>query len=209
MDLSLTEDQSMIQEMARKFAQSELAPVAERLDQEGDRTHFLHNLKRLAELGFMSLNINGQYGGTEAGSVVFSLSVAEIAKACASTAVTMSVTNMVAEVIQAVASEAQKNTYLPRLCSGEYPAGGFCLTETTAGSDPSGMKTTAVLDGGEWVLNGAKQFITSAEYAGVFVVWAVPDKNVPKGKGISCFLVENGTPGLTVSKAEKKWFFAE
>ncbi|HEY5718714.1 MAG TPA: acyl-CoA dehydrogenase family protein, partial [Motiliproteus sp.] len=193
MDLSLTEDQAMIQEMARKFAQSELAPVAEKLDQHGDREQFLANLKQLAELGFMGLNVDADYGGAEAGSVVFSLAITEIAKACASTAVTMSVTNMVAEVIQAVASEEQKSRYLPKLCSGEYPAGAFCLTETTAGSDPSNMKTSAVLDGDEWVLNGAKQFITSAEYAGVFVVWAVTDKNAPKGTGISCFLVEHGT----------------
>lgn len=204
MDMTLTEDQAMIQDMARKFAQTELAPVAEKLDHEGDRTLFLNNLKSLAELGFMGLNVDGEYGGAEAGTVVFSLAITEIAKACASTAVTMSVTNMVAEVIQAVASEDQKNQYLPKLCSGEYPAGGFCLTETTAGSDPSNMKTTAVMDGDEWVLNGAKQFITSAEYAGVFVVWAVTDKSQPRGKGISCFLVENNTPGLTVSKAEKK-----
>ncbi|MEH6579385.1 MAG: acyl-CoA dehydrogenase family protein [Amphritea sp.] len=204
MDMTLTEDQAMIQDMARKFAQTELAPVAEKLDQEGDRALFLANLKKLAELGFMGLNIDGQYGGTEAGTVVFSLAVTEVAKACASTAVTMSVTNMVAEVIQAIASEEQKNKYLPRICSGEYPAGGFCLTETTAGSDPSNMKTTAVLDGDEWVLNGAKQFITSAEYAGVFVVWAVTDKSLSQGKGISCFLVENEIPGLSISKAEKK-----
>lgn len=204
MDMTLNEDQTMIQDMARKFAQTELAPVAEKLDQEGDRELFLKNLNNLAELGFMGLNIDGQYGGTEAGTVAFSLAITEIAKACASTAVSMSVTNMVAEVIQVIASEDQKNRYLPKLCSGEYAAGGFCLTETTAGSDPSNMKTTAVLEGDEWVLNGAKQFISSAEYAGVFVVWAVTDKSLPKGKGISCFLVENNIPGLSVSKAEKK-----
>lgn len=204
MNLTLTEDQSMIQEMARRFAQSELAPVAEKMDQQGDREQFLSHLKQLAELGFMGMNIHDQYGGTDAGTVAFSLAITEVAKGCASTAVTMSVTNMVAEVIQVVASEEQKSRYLPKLCSGEYPAGGFCLTETTAGSDPSNMKTTATLEGDYWVLNGAKQFITSAEYAGVFVVWAVTDKSQPKGKGISCFLVENNTPGLSVSKAEKK-----
>jgi len=204
MDLSLSEEQSMIHDMANKFAQSELAPVAAKLDQQGDRELFLSNLKKLAELGFMGLSVNGEYGGTEADAVVFSLAITEIAKACASTAVTMSVTNMVAEVIQAVASEEQKKNYLPKLCSGEYAAGGFCLTESTAGSDPSAMKTSAVLDGDEWVLNGAKQFISSAEYAGVFVVWAVTDKEAAKGKGISCFLVENGTPGLIVAKPEKK-----
>ena len=204
MDLTLTEDQAMIQDMARKFAQSELAPVAEKLDQEGDRTLLLENLNKLAGLGFMGLNIDSQYGGTDAGTVVFSLAITEIARACAATAATMSVTNMVAEVIQAVASEEQKNRYLPKLCSGEYPAGGFCLTETTAGSDPSNMKTTAVLEGDEWVINGAKQFITSAEYAGVFVLWAVTDKSQPQGRGISCFLVEKDAPGLSISKAEKK-----
>ncbi len=204
MDLSLSEDQAMIQDMARKFAQAELAPVAEKLDQEGDRELFLANLKKLAELGFMGLNVDAEYGGAEAGTVVFSLAVTEIARACASTAVSMSVTNMVAEVIQAVASDSQKQAYLPKLCSGEYSAGGFCLTETAAGSDPSAMKTTAQLDGDSWVLNGAKQFISSAEYAGVFVVWAVTDRDAAKGTGISCFLVERDAPGLSVSKAEKK-----
>ena len=204
MDLTLTEDQAMIQDMARKFAQTELAPAAEKLDGEGDRELFLGNLKKLAELGFMGLNIDSEFGGTEAGSVVFSLVITEVAKACASTAVTLSVTNMVAEVIQAIASQEQKNHYLPKICSGEYAAGGFCLTETTAGSDPSNMQMTAVLEGDEWVLNGAKQFITSAEYAGVFVVWAVTDKSAAKGKGISCFLVEKQVSGLLVSKAEKK-----
>lgn len=204
MNLALTETQAMIQDMARQFAQAELAPVAEKLDQQGDRKQFLRNLKRLAELGFMGLNIDEEYEGTDVGTVAFSLAITEIAKACASTAVTLSVTNMVAEVIQAVACEEQKNHYLPKLCSGEYAAGGFCLTEASAGSDPSNMKTSAVLEGDEWVLNGAKQFITSAEYAGVFVVWAVTDKDQPKGKGISCFLVESNTPGLIISKAEQK-----
>ncbi|MCP5170275.1 MAG: acyl-CoA dehydrogenase family protein [Hahellaceae bacterium] len=204
MDFSLSEEQSFIQTTARKFAESELAPVAEELDQVGNRPVFLNNLKQLAELGFMGLNVKGEYGGTEAGTVAFSLALTELARGCASTAVTTSVTNMVAEVIQAVGSDAQKAHYLPKLCSGDYPAGGFCLTETGAGSDPSAMRTHAVKDGDFWVLNGSKQFITSGEYAGVFVVWAVTDKNLPKGKGISCFLVEAGTPGLIVGKAEKK-----
>jgi alkylation response protein AidB-like acyl-CoA dehydrogenase len=152
----------------------------------------------------MGLNIDAEHGGSEAGTVAFSLAITEIAKACASTAVTMSVNNMVAEVIQTVASQAQKEKYLPKLCGGEYSAGAFCLTETTAGSDPSNMKTTAELDGDEWVLNGNKQFITSAEYAGIFIVWAVTDKTLSRGKGISCFLVEQGTSGLCISKAEEK-----
>lgn len=204
MDLSLTEEQQLISDTARQFAQTELAPVASQLDREGNQPLFLENLKKLAELGFMGLNIDAEFGGSEAGVIAFSLAITEIAKACASTAVTMSVTNMVAEVIQSVANQAQKERYLPKICQGDYAAGGFCLTEAGAGSDPSAMRTTAEKDGDEWVLNGTKLYITSAEYAGVFVVWAVTDKAAPRGKGISCFLVENGLPGLEISKPEAK-----
>jgi alkylation response protein AidB-like acyl-CoA dehydrogenase len=204
MDLSLNDEQSMIQQMARKFADSELARAAAKLDQHGDRSLFLRNLSELAKLGFMGLNVDANYGGTEAGTVAFSVALTEISRGCASTAVTTSVTNMVAEVIQSIGSEEQKSTYLPKLCNGEFAAGAFCLTEMGAGSDPSGMKTSATLDGDEWVLNGNKQFITSGEYAGVFVVWAVTDKSAPQGKGISCFLVDADAPGISVSPGEHK-----
>lgn len=204
MDMSLNENQLLIQQTAKRFAETELDPVADKLMAEGGREIFLSNLKNLAQLGFMGLNIDADYGGSEAGTIAFSLAITEIAKACASTAVTMSVNNMVAEVIQAVASKAQKEKYLPKLCAGEYSAGAFCLTETSAGSDPSNMKTTAVLEGDEWVLNGNKQFITSAEYAGIFIVWAVTDRTLARGKGISCFLVEKDTLGMSISKAEQK-----
>ncbi len=204
MDISLTEEQSFIQDTAKRFAENELAPVAAQHDHAKDQTLFLSNLKKLAELGFMGLNVSSEYGGTEAGVVSFSLAITEIARACASTAVTMSVTNMVAEVIQVIANEEQKQKYLPKLCSGEYAAGGFCLSEAGAGSDPAGMKTRAVKDGDDWILNGTKMWITSAEYAGVFVVWAVTDPEAKKGKGISCFLVEADTPGMTIGKPEEK-----
>ena len=204
MNLDLTEDQKMIQDTARNIAKSELEPVAAKLDEQDDRPTFLKNLKKLAELGQMGINVKAEYGGSEAGVVAFSLAITEIARACASTAVTMSVNNMVCEVIQAIGSEEQKKTYIPKICSGEYPAGGFGLTETTAGSDPAGMRCSAVLDGDHWVLNGNKIFITSAEYAGVFVVWAITDKTAKKGKGISTFLVENGTKGFNVGRAEHK-----
>jgi alkylation response protein AidB-like acyl-CoA dehydrogenase len=204
MYLELTEEQKLIQETARDFARSELEPIAATLDREGDHPAFLTNLRKLADLGFMGLNVHGAYGGSEAGVIAFSVAMTEIARACASTAVTVSVNNMVCEVIQAIGNEEQKEKYIPRICSGEYPAGAFALTETGAGSDPAGMTTTAVLDGSEWVLNGSKIFITSAPYAGVFVVWAVTDKEAPKGKGISCFLVEQGAPGLVIGKHEEK-----
>jgi len=204
MFLELTGEQRLIQDTAREFAKAELDPIAATLDQEGDPPAFLANLRKLAELGFMGLNVKDEYGGAEAGVVAFSVAITEIARACASTAVTLSVNNMVCEVIQAAGSEAQKKAYIPKICSGEFSAGAFGLTETGAGSDPSGVATQAVLDGDQWVLNGSKIFITSAPYAGVFVVWAVTDRSVPKGKGISCFLVEGGTPGLVIGKEEHK-----
>jgi alkylation response protein AidB-like acyl-CoA dehydrogenase len=111
---------------------------------------------------------------------------------------------MVAEVIQACGSDQQKQHYLPKLCCGDYPAAGFCLTESSAGSDPAGMKCRAAKEGDSWVLNGTKLYITSAEYAGLFVVWAVTDPQAPKGKGITCFLVEANNPGLSIGKAEHK-----
>jgi alkylation response protein AidB-like acyl-CoA dehydrogenase len=204
MFLDLTEEQKLIQDTARDFAKAELEPVAAELDRSDDRSPMLANLKKLAELGFMGLNVKEQYGGSEAGVVSFSVAITEIARACASTAVSVSVNNMAAEVIQAVGSEEQRAAYIPKICSGEFPAAGFCLTETCAGSDPAGMCTQAADDGDSWVLNGSKIFITSAPYAGVFVVWAVTDKEAPKGKGISCFLVEGGTRGLVIGKEEKK-----
>ena len=204
MYLELNEEQKLIQDTAREFARTELEPVAARLDQADDQAAFLGNLQKLAELGFMGLNIKDEYGGAQAGMVAFSVAITEIARACASTAVTVSVNNLVCDVIQAVGSEAQKKTYIPKICSGEYAAGSFALTEPGAGSDPAAMTTSAVLDGDKWVLNGTKRFISSAPYAGVFVVWAVTDKSAPKGKGISCFLVEAGMLGLIVGRAEQK-----
>ncbi len=204
MFLDLNEEQNLIRETAREFAEAELAPIAAALDRGEQQEQFLDNLKKLAELGFMGLNVKADYGGAEAGTIAFSVALTEIARACASTAVTFSVSNMVCEVIQAVGSEEQRRLYIPKICSGEFLAGAFALTETGAGSDPAAMTTIAVRDGGDWILNGSKIFITSAPYAGVFVVWAVTDRNVPKGKGISCFLVEAGTPGCIVGRAEEK-----
>jgi len=204
MHLQLVEEQQFIQDTARRFATDELAPIAEKLDAGEGRELLLANLQKLADLGFMGLNINADYGGTEAGSVAFSVALTELGRACASTAVTVSVTNMVGEVIQACGTEQQKQNYLPKLCSGEYPAGGFCLTESVAGSDPAGMKTRAVKEGDSWVVNGTKLYITSAKYAGLFVVWAVTDAEAAKGKGITCFLVEADNPGLSIGKAEHK-----
>lgn len=211
MDFGLSEEQELIRGTARDFAKKELEPVAASLDTGAEgpaadavRAPFLANLRKLAELGFMGLAVREEYGGTAAGAAAFSLAITELARACASTAVTVSVTNMVCEVIQAIGNEEQKRAYIPKLCSGEWLAGSFALTEAGAGSDPAAMSTKAVADGDSWVLEGSKVFISSAPYAGLFVVWAVTDPEAPRGKGISCFLVENGTPGLAVGREERK-----
>lgn len=204
MHFSLTDEEIMIRETAQRIAAERIAPLAEKLDQGEGRAEFLANLKTLAESGFMALNIDPEFGGTGAGTVAFALSIEALGYACASTGVTASVTNMVGEVIQAVGSQEQKETHLPKLADGTYPAGAFCLTEQQAGSDPSNMRTRTRRDGDHFIIDGEKLFITSAEYAGIFVVWAVTDPAAPKGKGISCFLVEAGTPGLVIGKAEKK-----
>ena len=204
MDFKLSDEQLMIQNTARSFAQKELAPVAQKLDREKDFSILVANVRKLAELGFMGLNVPEAYGGAQAGAVALSLALTEIGKVCSSTAVTMSVTNMVAELLMEFGSESQKQKYLPGLMSGEHVAGSFCLTESSAGSDPTGMKTTAVPCDGGYLINGSKLFITSAEYAGIFIVWAVTDRQAPRGRGISTFIVERGTPGCRAGRNEEK-----
>ncbi|MEW5725684.1 MAG: acyl-CoA dehydrogenase family protein [Thermodesulfobacteriota bacterium] len=205
MYLELTGEQRMIQEMAADFARTELEPVAAELDRTKNREILKANLKKMAELGLMTMAVPEKYGGAEVGAVAYSLAMTQIAKACAATAVTMSVTNMVAEVIAEFAPEELKSKYIPRLASGEYLAGAFGLTEPQAGSDPRNMRTFAAPDGEHFVLNGSKRFISSAEYAGIFVIWAVTRKEaIRQGRGISAFLVEAGTPGFIVGKDEEK-----
>jgi acyl-CoA dehydrogenase len=204
MQFDLTSEEEMIRDQARRIAADRLTPLAERLDRGEGREELLANLRLLAENGFTALNVGAEHGGSEAGTVAFALAIEELAYACAATAVAVSVTNMVGEVIQAVGSPEQKARHLPRLADGTYPAGAFCLTESSAGSDPAGMTTRARRDGDGYVIDGGKIYITSAEFAGLFVVWAVTDPEAPKGRGISCFLVEAGTPGLVVGRPEHK-----
>ncbi len=199
-----TEEEEMIRDAVRRVATERVAPLAEKLDRGEGRAEFIANLKALAQSGFMTLNVASEFGGSDAGTVAFALTIEELGYACASTGCTASVTNMVGEIIQAVGSPEQKRAHLPKLADGTYAAGAFCLTESGAGSDPSSMRTAARRDGDSWIIDGEKLYITSAEYAGVFVVWAVTNRDAPKGKGISCFLVEAGTKGLAIGKAEKK-----
>ncbi len=201
MDFQLTEEQRMIQQMARDFAEKELKPRAAEID--ATRRLPLEVLAAMAGLGMMGMNLPAEYGGSQTGVVAYSLAMMEIGKACASTAVTMSVTNMVGEVIQAFGREDQRRSHLPKICSGEYPAGAFALTEAAAGSDPSSMKTTAKLRGDDYLVNGSKMFITSAEFAGVFVLWGKTDP-LAGSRGISAFLVGKGQPGFRIGKNEEK-----
>jgi alkylation response protein AidB-like acyl-CoA dehydrogenase len=190
----------LIRDMARDFARKELAPNAGAWDR--DEIFPEEQLRTMAELGLMGVNVPEGLGGAEAGPVSLALAITEIAKGCASCAVTMSVTNMVCEVITAFGTEAQRERYCPKITSGEYVAGAFCLSEAGAGSDPGNMKTTAVKQDDRWILNGEKMWITSGVYAGVHVVWA---RTGGKGTdGISCFLVEGDNPGLTPGKKEDK-----
>ncbi len=200
MDLSLSEEQTMIRDAAREVASKVLAPRAKQADRDAKLPR--ENLTALAELGLFAVNLPESLGGAEAGVVAYSLAMSEIAKACASTAVTMAVTNMVGEVIATFGDDAQKKRYCPKLADGSLSAGSFALSEPEAGSDPGAMRTVARLDGDHWVLDGSKQWITSGDFAGVFVVWARTGE--PGTKGISCFLVEAGTPGLSVGHHEDK-----
>src|SRR5579871_2206586 len=134
MDLELTDTQKLIAETARSFAERVVRPVAAKLDREEEFPDEL--VRGLAELGLMGVNVPASLGGAEAGTVAYSLAMTEIARACASTAVTMAVTNMVAEVIAKFGSEAQKERYVPRLVAGEIGPGAFALSEPEAGSDP-------------------------------------------------------------------------
>jgi alkylation response protein AidB-like acyl-CoA dehydrogenase len=156
----------------------------------------------MGELGLLGVNVPAALGGSEAGAVAYSLAMTEIAQACAATSVGMAVTNMCAELITAYGTEAQARRHVTRLVSGEAVAGAFALSEPHAGSDPGAGKTTARRQGSGWVLNGTKQWITSGAHAGVIVVWARTSDD--GNKGLSCFLVERGAPGLIVGRAEDK-----
>ncbi len=200
MHLDPTEAQLLVQRTARDFADRVVAPRAAELD----RTERFptDTLGGLAELGLLGVNVKSEYGGAEAGVVAYALAMMEIARACASTAVAMAVTNMVAEVIQAFGNDEQRRSHLPRITSGEHVTGAFALSEPAVGSDPGRMTTSARRDGDGYVLDGQKQWITNGGHAGVIVVWA--RTGGPGAKGISCFLVEKATPGLVVGRPEDK-----
>jgi len=196
----LTDAQALVRDTARSYAQKTLVPVAARLDREAAFPR--EQLAGLAELGLMGVNVPERYGGAEAGAVAYVLAMMEIAQGCASTAVTMAVNNLVAETIVKFGTEEQKRRYVPEITSGRFVAASFGLSEPHAGSDAGALRTTARRDGGDYVLNGSKQWITSGDQAGVIIVWARTGE--PGTRGISAFLVEGGSPGLHVGRHEDK-----
>ncbi len=200
MDFELTETQTLVRDTARAYSERVLAKRAASFEREGRIDPAV--LREMASMGLMGVNIPASLGGAEAGAVAYALAMMEIAAGCASTAVTMAVTNMVGEVINAFGTAAQRERYCSGLASGDLAAGSFALSESEAGSDPGSMRTTATREGDRWVIRGSKQWITSGDIAGVFVVWA--RTGGPGTAGVSCFLVEGGAPGLRVGRHEDK-----
>ena len=202
MDLSPTETQALVQKTARDYAERAILPRAAAIDASeaipGDV------VRGLGELGLLAVNVPVDLGGSGAGTVAYALAIQEVARACASTAVTMSVTNMVGEAIAHFGTAPQKSRYCPVLAQGDRGLGCFALSEPDAGSDPGAMKTTARRDGDAWVLRGNKQWISGGDAAAVIIVWARTGPIDAGTRGISCFLVPAGTRGLRVGEPEDK-----
>jgi alkylation response protein AidB-like acyl-CoA dehydrogenase len=197
----INDEHQAIREMVRDFATKEIAPKAAEVDQKARFPE--ETFKQLGKLDLLGLPIPAQYGGAGADYLSYAIAVEEIARACGSTGLSYAAhVSLGTNPIYLFGSEEQKKKYLPKLTKGEY-LGSWALTEPGGGSDAASQKTTARLKGGEWVLNGTKQFITNATHADVAIIMAMTDRS--KGKdGISSFVVDKGTKGFSVSKVEKK-----
>ena len=201
MDFSYTKQEELFLQMIREFAEKEVKPLAAEIDEE--ERFPLETVKKMGKLGLMGIPIPTQYGGAGGTNIMYGMAVEELSRVCATTGVVLSAhTSLCCAPILEHGTEEQKMKYLPKLASGEW-IGAFGLTEPNAGTDAAGQQTQAVLDGDEWVLNGSKIFITNGGYAHVYVVAAMTDKSLGV-KGISTFIVEEGTPGFSIGKKEKK-----
>jgi len=200
MDLRFTEEQDMMRKMVRGFAQSEIAPFVEKME-DGEFPKEI--LKKMGELGLMGIPVPEQYGGAEMDFISYIIAIHEISKVSATVGVILSVhTSVGTNPILYFGTEEQKQKYVPKLAAGEY-LGAFCLTEPSAGSDAASLKTRAVKKDGHYVLNGSKVFITNGGEADVYIVFA--NTNPEAGtKGVSAFIVEKDTPGFIVGKDEHK-----
>jgi butyryl-CoA dehydrogenase len=201
MDVELTDEQKMIQAVARDFAQKEVRPIAEAIDREARFPH--DTVRRMGELGLMGIAIPESYGGSGGDTVAYAVALEEVAKACASHAVVMSVNNsLYCDPVYKFGTEEQKRRFLEPFASGQK-LGCFSLTEPEAGSDATNQNTLAAKDGSDYVLNGRKIFVTNGREAQAALVFAQTDR-AERHQGISAFLVEKGTKGFTVVKTEDK-----
>ncbi|MGK2906743.1 MAG: acyl-CoA dehydrogenase [Desulfuromonadales bacterium] len=203
MNFQLTEEQNLIRETVRSFAEKELAPSAAERD-ENERFDRELMFDKLAELGLAGIVFPEEYGGAGADYISYAIAVEELSRVCASTGVTLSAhLSLGANPVWLFGTEEQKQSFLTPMAEGTK-LGAFGLTETGAGSDAGGTKTFAMRDGGEWVLNGSKIFITNGGDAEIYIVFARTDKDAQKHHGISAFIIEKDTPGFTFGKKEKK-----
>lgn len=200
MDLRLTEEQNMMKKMVQDFAQNEITPFIEKMEQGQFPREILN---KMGELGLMGVPIPAKYGGAEMDFISYIIAIHELSKVSATVGVILSVhTSVGTNPIVYFGTEEQKEKYVPKLASGEY-LGAFCLTEPSAGSDAGSLKSRAVLEGDYYVINGAKVFITNGGEADVYIVFASTNPSLGT-KGISAFIVEKDTPGLIVGKDEHK-----
>ena len=201
MDFELSDDLLALQDVTRKFASDHIAPHARQWDREADIPRDL--IAKLGALGLMGVFVPTEYGGTELGDLAAAVIMEEIARHCGATALMLDAHNALCSTHLIFAgNDQQKAAYLPKLATGEI-LGAWALSEPGCGSDAAALTTTAKLDGDEWVLNGAKQWITNGHYAGVYIVMA---KTTPEGgaKGISAFIVDRETRGLSIGAKEDK-----
>jgi alkylation response protein AidB-like acyl-CoA dehydrogenase len=188
-------------DMIRQIARERIAPRAAEIDEKAEYPHDLRAL--LAEQDILGLPFETEYGGTGTGTLMLNMAIEEIAKACASTALILMVHELGTLPIALFGSDELKARFLPRCASGEWsPA--FALSEPEAGSDPGGMRTRAVQDGDEWVIDGTKNWITNLGIADFYVVFAVTDPQANHSRGITAFVVEADRPGFSVGKLEHK-----
>ena len=201
MDFKLSPEHEMFRQTVHEFAQNEIAPRALEVDQ----THEFpwDNIKKMADLGLMGVPFPEEYGGAGGDTLMYAMAVEEISRACGSTGITLAAhVSLGTTPFYMFGTPEQKERFLKPLASGQK-LGAFGLSEATAGSDAAGTRTSAILDGNEWVINGSKNWITSGSIADTVVFTAMTDKS--KGaNGISSFIVEKGTPGFQYGKNEKK-----
>lgn len=201
MDFNLSKEHELLREMYRSFAEAEVKPLAEEIDEE-ERFPY-ETVEKLAKIGFLGIPFPKEYGGQGGDNLAYAMAVEELSRVCGTTGVIVSAhTSLCAAPIYEHGTEEQKQKYLPGLLSGEK-LGAFGLTEPAAGTDAAGQETRAVLNGDHYILNGTKIFITNAGPAEIYIIFAMTDKS--KGtKGISAFIVEKDFPGFSIGKKEKK-----